>query len=129
MLSVIVLALAVLPRVEIGMGYIEPIGPAPKVDKIAIVVKPSVLMPGGTLVLTCHVPRDPDNRTLVYGVTGFRENLQRQIDGADAPITWRFEMPHVPCDVGPAYCATIKVSGAVDGVTARFNVACDDGSR
>ena|SRR5690242_4467079 len=95
-------------------------------DQLAIKVTPRVLFAGGALRLTCHVPRDPNNRLLEYGIINYRERSQRQLDGDHAPITWQMLMEKIPCGSGPAYCAVVKNDSSSELVRETFElVGCE----
>lgn len=92
---------------------------------VAIHVNPRVLMAGSAFWLTCTVPRDARNRELAYGVVDFRDS-RRQLDGDSAPITYQTLIEHVPCAVGPAYCAIRRNDGTGDQAIQDFQIAsCD----
>lgn len=98
-------------------------------DRLAVRVSPAVIMKGGAFNLFCHVPRDPDNRVVEYGVVGLRPGSQRDLAGDKAPITWGpILVEHVPCEAGPAYCAVKKNDGTWQRVEVPLHVAaCEDG--
>lgn len=73
--------------------------------RVSVQVSPAIVMKGQAFWLTCRVPRDEHNRTLEYGVANLRPGSQRQLDGEQAPITWKILVERTPCDAGPAYCA------------------------
>lgn len=71
--------------------------------RIAIKVSPQVVAAGGTIRVTCTVPRDAANRMLEVGLYPVQSS-QRQLDGADARVTWEFYFDHVPCAAERAVC-------------------------
>ena len=92
-------------------------------DQLRVSVNPAVMMAGNTVILTCHVPKHPDNRLLEYGIIGTQVGSQRQRDGSASPITWQFEIKRVECESGPAYCAVRDSHGQWTRVTAQIQVA------
>jgi hypothetical protein len=91
---------------------------------VNIRVFPGAILKGNSVWLTCRVTPDPANRMLIYGVENSeQENTNRQLDGADAKITWGpVEIKRIGCDAGPAYCVVVKSDGARVTATARLNV-------
>lgn len=71
--------------------------------RVSIKVTPQTVMAGGTIRVTCTVPRDPANRMLEVGLYPVQSS-QRQLDGADARVTWEFYFDHVPCTAERAVC-------------------------
>jgi len=73
---------------------------------LAIRLYPQAILVGNSAWLTCRVTPDSRNRRLAFGIAGSeREGSERQLDGANAPITWGpTEFKHLPCNAGPAYC-------------------------
>ncbi len=86
---------------------------------LVILLTPLVLLPGGTLRLTCTVPREAANRRLSYGVIDYSAS-ERVLDGARAAMTWQVWIPHVPAGSGLAYCAVTNNLWKVTRVTQRF---------
>jgi hypothetical protein len=71
--------------------------------RVSIRVGPHILQAGQGVTVICTVPRHPDNRRITATITGYTSS-ERQIDGDDAPVTFRFSFVHVPCDVDAAVC-------------------------
>lgn len=92
-------------------------------SRVSIKIRPYVVMAGQAFWLTCHVPRDASNRLLEYGVVDYRPGSQRSLDGERAPATFQVLVEHVPCNVGPAYCAVLADTGRWTRVEQRFEVA------
>lgn len=74
-----------------------------------------VLLSGNDLRVTCRVPRDAENRAVTWGLADYSLST-RQLDGADARVTWETTFHHVPCDPGLAICEVEKASGQVEHV-------------
>jgi len=89
---------------------------------LLIALLPLVVFPGGSMRLTCTVPRDARNRLLAYGIAEYSAS-ERALDGANAAITWLVWYPHLPAGVGLAYCAVTNDVGHVTRVTQRFLMA------
>lgn len=70
--------------------------------RVSVTAYPHVVELGGTVRLTCTVPRDPANRWLDYGV-GEDTSSGRQLDGDQAPSVWTMYVRHVPC-ASAAWC-------------------------
>lgn len=65
-----------------------------------------VVMAGGTIKITCHVPALPpaSQDTLEVGVEGYTTSVF-QIHGT--PWTKEVFVQKIPCDVDTAFCATV----------------------
>lgn len=81
-----------------------------------------VVMSGGTILVTCKVPRNVNNRTLRFGVDGYSTST-KQLDGDQARVTWQMFVEHMPCDIGPAFCEVVTAGGRVDRVELPVTVA------
>ena len=83
--------------------------------RVSIAVVPTVFPVGGTLRLTCTVPRHPDNRWLVLGVyyegSVVYQASERQLDGELAPVTHVMYVDHIPCDATVAQCYLLPSVG------------------
>ncbi len=111
-------------------AQLEPVGAEKKPAPIEIRLSKQVIMAGpeSWTDLTCKVQRDARNRVLRYGIVGYMENSQRQIDGEAAPITFGpFHYTHLPCGAGPAYCMVVRNDGTEDHVTTDIEIAGCDG--
>lgn len=85
------------------------IGALAAAPSVSINILPRVMMRGATIRLTCRVMPHPDNRELLAGFTNWTET-SRQLEGAEAPITYQFTWQHVPCDPGEGYCVVKRVN-------------------
>lgn len=74
------------------------------IQRVTIDVNPRAIMVGNAIRLRCRVPRDEHNRKLEMGVVDYVSS-QYDLEGDAAPVTWERLITHMPCDVGPAYCA------------------------
>lgn len=66
---------------------------------------------GGYVQITCHVPKNPDNRKIKYGLTWTYDG-EVPIEGDSARVTW--QMPKIrvtTCDGDTAYCAVTDSMG------------------
>lgn len=70
-----------------------------------------VLAEGGSLQLTCHVPRSEDNRWVELGIEGYRSSTI-EMEGANSPKTFQILFNRVPCGVGAAYCNVGGIPGS-----------------
>lgn len=66
--------------------------------------------------IVCRVPQDASNRLLYIGIVG-QLSSERQLDGADAPITHRLALPRlVDCQTEEpfeqAFCELVRRDGA-----------------
>lgn len=77
---------------------------ATSAEPVTIKTSPQSFFAGATITVTCTVPRHADNRGIDAVVTGYTSS-HRDINGEDAPVTYRFEFKHVPCDAVEAVCA------------------------
>ena len=87
-----------------------------------LAVYPRVVFAGSGVRVQCRVPRHTDNRAVTWGFTDWT-SLGRQLDGADAPITWAYTFNDVPCDPGLAFCRVERVRGAAILMTQSLTVA------
>lgn len=95
-------------------------------DKLSIRLSPRVLFVGNDLTLTCHVPRDPRNRLLDYGVANYREHSQRDLHGESSPMTFQALIERLPCGSGPAYCFVARNDQTSEQVNQDFQlVGCE----
>ncbi len=83
--------------------------------RVSIAVVPAAIPAGGTLRVTCTVPRHPDNRWLEIGVyyeggVVYQSSL-RQLDGESAPVTHTMYVTHMPCEAVVASCYLIPAVG------------------
>lgn len=93
---------------------------SPKV--VSIRVDRPVVMAGGDLAVTCRVPPEPWHRELQAGLPEYYTST-RQLDGADAPLTFRFEYHHIPCVVESAICAVKDNDGKITVASTPIQVA------
>lgn len=89
---------------------------------LRITVSPAALFAGRPLTLTCRVTPDPMNRQLRYGLQDFTES-RRDLEGADAPVTWQVTYPHTPCGTDAAFCQVIRADASHVEVFATLLVA------
>lgn len=87
-----------------------------------ISIYPQVLFAGGALRLRCSVPPAPANRWLDFGVQDYRTSGE-ELDGEKAVVTHETIIDHIPCNVGPAFCAVTDANGKVRTVTAAYEMA------
>lgn len=97
-------------------------------DSLKIKVLGMVTQAGGDVRITCHVPRDPDNRGLEVGIENYRSSFF-DMEGADAPITYEVWVKRMPCEAGAAYCF-LKSNGAKVNQVVRQRLivsGCEEG--
>ena len=77
--------------------------------RISIHVDKTVMYAGSDIVVTCVVPRHPDNRTLDVFLVPDIARSERQLNGDDETtlVTNRFEFKRIPADVQGAVCRLI----------------------
>lgn len=78
-------------------------------DGLRATAYPRTILAGGTVRLTCSVPRDPDHRWLEMGIEGLRTS-GGDLEGERAAITHVMLVDHVPCGTSEAFC---RVDGAI----------------
>lgn len=93
---------------------------------VEIRLEPRSFFADGDVRLTCTVPRHPLNRRLGYGIAEYRHS-ERDLDGEHAPITYETWIKHVPCGVGPAYCAVARSDLTIERVVLPLNIANCEG--
>ena len=91
---------ALLLAVPSSAGDVKP--------SVSIRVSPQTFLIGSInrkhpMVVTCTVPRHEANRRVIAHLGDFTQS-ERQIDGLDSFVTFRFEFTQVPCDVAVAAC-------------------------
>lgn len=91
-------------------------------DRLRTTLDKTVVMSGGSLRLTCHVPTNPANRRLAYGVLDFSVS-ERMLDGEHALVTWSTEYKHIPCGLDTAYCLVLSQAGSWTRDVVHFEVA------
>ena len=78
---------------------------------VTIDVLPRVLLENQAIRLRCRVPRADANRSLEWGVDGYRTSIEQLDPGHRITHEWIIEQ--VPCDSGPAFCR-LKRQGQKD---------------
>ena len=94
--AALLLALALLP---------------PTVPTFWLKVSARVIAENGSLQLTCHVPRDADNRWVELGIEGYRASTI-DMEGENSPMTFQILFKRVPCGIGAAYCNSGGIPGS-----------------
>jgi hypothetical protein len=81
-----------------------------------------------TIALVCTVPRDPANRWLGMSVQDDATELTAsivQLDGDNAPMTFRLVLPHLDCDPAEPLTGYCILQYVPDGVArAKTNLPC-----
>jgi hypothetical protein len=72
-------------------------------DTLSVRLTPSSLFADGTILLTCHVPRQATNRRLRAALLGYTYS-DRDLAGEQSALTYRFTFKHVPCGVEQGAC-------------------------
>ena len=89
-----------------------------------ITVRPSALMAGGGVLVTCRIPLHESNRSVVIGIENYQES-ERPIQGDQGPVTTQLTFTRIPCEAGNAFC-TVKGTGPSRTVTAPLTIGgCD----
>lgn len=73
------------------------------VPRVSVRVAPNVLSPGGSLTVTCKVPKDARNRQLEIAIVGYTSHIE-PLNGEDAPSVRQMVFTRVPCGVDEAWC-------------------------
>lgn len=73
------------------------------VPRVSVRVAPNVLSPGGSLTVTCKVPKDARNRQLEIAIVGYTSHIE-PLNGAGAPSMRQMVFTRVPCGVDEAWC-------------------------
>lgn len=82
---------------------------------------PRTILAGGTLRLTCSVPRDPDHRWLEMGIEGLRTS-GGDLEGDRAAVTHVMLIDHVPCGSSEAFCRVESALGKPERAVSGFTV-------
>lgn len=91
-----------------------------------VTVTPSVIFAGGTVRVTCRVPRDARNRSVTLGLDPVTSSAH-QLDGEDSRVTWDLLVTHVPCEAERAFCVVTQVNpaGRITLETPLIVAGCD----
>lgn len=65
-------------------------------------VSPQVIMNGGTVRVTCRIPRLPENRRISFGVPGSMSTID--LEGDNSRSTYQKTIQRVGCFDTPATC-------------------------
>lgn len=80
---------------------------------------------GDGVTVICTVPRHEANRR-VQAVLANYTSSERQLEGENSPVTFRFEFRHVPCDTDGAACIlTDNLGGQASATTPMDVKGCD----
>ena len=90
---------------------------------LLLTVYPNVVDQGGSVRVSCRVPKHADNRQVTLGLTNYTTS-SRSLDGAHAPTNFTMTFQHLPCDPGPAFCLVQGVNGRYHMETANVLVSC-----
>lgn len=85
--------------------------------RVSVRVSPNVLSPGGSLTVTCKVPKDARNRQLEIAIVGYTSHIE-PLNGENAPSVRQMVFTRVPCGVEEAWC----VVNGEDVAKAKFMV-------
>lgn len=92
-------------------------------EHLAIRVDKYVVMSGTELAVTCVIPRDENNRSLVAAVDPVGVSL-KEIHGAEPQQTYRFVFRRIPCDAFQARCRLRTLGRVTDAeVTQKIQMA------
>lgn len=87
---------------------------------VTIAVLPTALMAGGSVRVTCRVPRSPANQGLTVALLDYRSSYF-QLNGNDHDrVTFEITFDRVPCEAELAVCELITTDGvrrAVQSIT------------
>ena len=88
-------------------------------------VRPSAILVGGAVKVTCRVPRNPWNRSITYGFNEWSTS-SHQLDGEGSRITWERVYESIPCNPGVLFCSVKRITRGKPHqeilVTVPFNV-------
>jgi len=91
-------------------------------DSVRIKLQPQVVYAGNTVLVTCSVPRQANNRELTALLPNYTYST-RQLDGEATAITHRFEFKQVPCGVSEARCIVVDAYNNKKEAVANLQVA------
>lgn len=94
---------------------------AAQADSVTVRISPVFVMPNGAARVQCHVPKNPENRKLRWGIE-LVQSEEVSLDGDAAPVTWERVIQHIPCDPGAAFCEITRVNAHVVRVAMSFQV-------
>ncbi len=85
--------------------------PSKTVETLWLKTSAQVIGEKGSVQLTCHVPRNADNRWVELGIEGYRASTI-PLEGLNSIATHQILFLHVPCGIGAAYCNVGGIEGA-----------------
>lgn len=91
--------------------------------RVSVKVMPTVLFAGGSVRVTCRVPRHPDNRRLTMVLSEYTSH-EVQLDGEASSVTHQFIFGHVPCETELAACVVEDAQHRRFTASERLTVAC-----
>lgn len=122
------LAILITSVLAVGCASARTVPTPPSADgpaSITLAVMPSIVMAGGTIRLTCRIPRRDTNRRLIYGVEDVTRS-DRELEGDRAAVTFRAYIDHMPCDAHQAFCILVDASDREERARQSFMVTgCD----
>jgi len=92
------------------------------VNRVSIKVDHTAFFAGADIVVTCTVPRHPDNRKVAAVLVGFTSS-EHQLDGEASPITHRFPFKKVSCDAVEARCVLLDKFGGTAIMNQQLQIA------
>lgn len=95
-------------------------------DKPTVRASSTVIQAGGSVRITCKVPRHALNRGVTWGFSFYTTRF-RDLEGEDAPITYEQLFVKVPCDPGVVFCEVTRADGTSARAVSNLLVAgCDN---
>jgi hypothetical protein len=88
---------------------------------VSIRVQPQVVLSGGSVKVTCMVPRNSHNRRLVIQLPEYRTS-ERELRGEEAPRVVDMMFDHIPCHVEEAVCAVENDTGHIQAARVSIEV-------
>ncbi len=85
--------------------------PTKTVETFWLKTSAQVIAEYGSVQLTCHVPRNTENRWVELGIEGYRSSTI-PLEGENSAMTHQIWFLHVPCGIGAAYCNVGGIEGA-----------------
>ena len=98
------------------------------VNRVSIKVDRATFFAGGNLMVTCTVPRHPDNRKVAAVVVNYTSS-ERELNGEESPVTHRFEFKKIPCGVPEARCILQDKFGGTAVIAQTLEIAGCDGQQ
>jgi len=88
---------------------------------VSLRVYPLVIPAGGAAQVTCRIEPHKDNRKLTVEIENYTSST-RDLEGADAPVTWVFNFKEIPCGTTRVSCLVERLGGKKVGTSQQVTM-------